>query len=857
MTPRRWALSALAAAALVLLAGRVLAAWYTDFLWYQAMGATSLWRAKTMNAWLLRALSAVAGSVFVFLNVLAVRNSVVSLSLPRRVANLEIPEEVPGRYLTGAAALLSLLLGAALTIPQESTSWTLLGLVRYGVPFRDTDPFFHLDLGFFTYWLPFETALFYWSLLALVVAAAVVIFLYAITSSLRWERGELRVSSYVRRHFAVLAALLLVLLGWSYRLDQFTLLTNGTGPEGAFGYVDHRVLVHVNLVLMLFSWGAAALVGWAGWTGQLRLAAGAVGGLVLLSLMLHQALPAVVRRGGPEPDVDVREQDYLATRATYTQHAYEVNPLTPATPDAGFASSADIARGVPVWHSAALVRSAVRSGRAGVVASGQVGWQATPTGIVAELVERPAVADDAPAGGGAGASRGGGGGWTLTRLDATRADDRGAAVGPGVGGSDRAGADVVALPTPLVHDSAPGYEIVVDSLRSTPAAEIVSFRSRLAHAWSLQNLRLLFDPPGHPQERIVMRRDVRERVRTLTPFFAQGRSLTPLVYRDSLHWVVHLYAYSRTYPLSQHFVLRRDELSYLHHAATAVVQAGTGRVTLVLADTALDALTATWVRRFPEMFRRPEDIPSELAALLPPPVDAALARATAFARFGTRTEGGSNRHVPPEAFVEAASPEGETLVALPGPTPRVATTVPVLDAGDSVEAIVMTTGGARPTTLRYELPAGSGPRWPTVSDMLRRRADSAAGAPAAPGAAVAPAPRDAGAPRGRLLAVPFDSGVAFVQPFYTLHADGTPILARVSVLAGGAPRVVRDLAELAGAARPPADTMFPATPAAFRERVEGLYDQMRAALQRGDWTAFGRAYDELGRVLGRAPRGRP
>src|SRR5215217_937648 len=139
MTPRRWVITVLAAVAVVLLAGRVLAAWYTDYLWHQAMGATSLWRARTVNAWLLRALSAVAGSAFVFMNVLAVRNSVVSLSLPRRVANLEIPEEVPGRYLTGAAALLSVLLGAVLTIPQESTSWTLLGLVRYGVPFRDTD----------------------------------------------------------------------------------------------------------------------------------------------------------------------------------------------------------------------------------------------------------------------------------------------------------------------------------------------------------------------------------------------------------------------------------------------------------------------------------------------------------------------------------------------------------------------------------------------------------------------------------------------------------------------------------------------------------------------------------------------
>ena len=844
MTPRRWVISALAAVAVVLLAGRVLAAWYADYLWYDAMGAVALWRAKTMNAWLLRALSAVAGSAFIFMNVLAVRNSVVSLSLPRRVANLEIPEEVPGRYLTLAAAVLSVALGAVLTIPQESTSWTLLGLVRYGVPFRDSDPYFHQDLGFFTYWLPFETALFYWCLLALVLAAAVVIFLYAITSSLRWERGELRVSSYVRRHLAVLAALLLVLLGWSYRLDQYTLLANGTGPEGAFGYVDHRVLVHVNLVLMLFSWGAAALVGYAAWTGQLRLAAGTVGGLVLLSLMLHQALPAVVRRGGPDPDIEAREMDYLATRASYTRNAFATNRVTRAAPGTSFPTIAELARGVPAWHASALSRAALRGGRAGVP-TGQVGWRATPMGIVAELLERPGE-QSAAAGPAPGPARTAPS-WTLLRVDATRADERGAVIAPGDGAA--AATEAIPLPQPLVHDSATGYLIVSDTLGAVPAAEIVSLGSRLAHGWSLQNMRLLFGAPLHADARIVLHRDVRDRVRTLAPFFLQGRSLTPLLHRDSLHWALHLYSYSHTYPLSQHFVLRREELAYLHHAATAVVQAATGRVTLVLADSAPDPLTATWAARFPELFRQPDDIPPDLAALLPPPTDGAVAQAAAFARFGTRSAGGGNRHVSAEALTEAGAPEGETLVALPGPGTalQLATATPILDSSDRVTAVVVTTGGARPRSRWYELHAPS-PRWPAIGDRLRRRADSTiAGA----------RPRDTGAPRGRLLAVPLDSGAAFVQPFYTLHADGSPLLARVAMLVGDSIRVMRDVAELAAAARPPADSTLPATPHAFRERVEALYDQMRSAMQRGDMIGFGRAYEELGRLLGRAPRARP
>jgi len=40
----------------------------------------------------------------------------------------------------------------------------------------------------------------------------------------------------------------------------------------------------------------------------------------------------------------------------------------------------------------------------------------------------------------------------------------------------------------------------------------------------------------------------------------------------------------------------------------------------------------------------------------------------------------------------------------------------------------------------------------------------------------------------------------------------------------------------------------------LRARATRLYEAMRDAMRRGDWTAFGEAYDALGALLGRAPR---
>ena len=93
MKARRWWLLAIGGIALALLAGRALSAAYTDFRWYEAMGALPLWRARFATVTTLRLASGAVATAFIFANLWAVRRTVVSLRLPRRLANIEIAEE--------------------------------------------------------------------------------------------------------------------------------------------------------------------------------------------------------------------------------------------------------------------------------------------------------------------------------------------------------------------------------------------------------------------------------------------------------------------------------------------------------------------------------------------------------------------------------------------------------------------------------------------------------------------------------------------------------------------------------------------------------------------------------------------
>src|SRR5579862_5809390 len=153
MTARRWLLVGIAVLALLLLAGRAVAGLYADYLWYDALGASSLWWTRMGALGLLRGGCAVVAGLYSFANLYAVRQSVVSLVLQRQLANVEFNEEVPGRYLLGAAVVASAALAVSLAAPQDDWVTFLSARSVWTSPFGEADPYTSSDLGFFVYWI--------------------------------------------------------------------------------------------------------------------------------------------------------------------------------------------------------------------------------------------------------------------------------------------------------------------------------------------------------------------------------------------------------------------------------------------------------------------------------------------------------------------------------------------------------------------------------------------------------------------------------------------------------------------------------------------------------------------------------
>jgi uncharacterized protein len=816
VTTRRVVIGTLVAAALVLSLGRWASEQYTDSLWYAALGASDIWRARFVDGMGMRAASFLIASAFAFVNFYAVRQSVVSLVLPRRIANIEIGEEVPSRYLLLVTVGLSAVIGVALSMPGDM--WSTALLARIGRPFGESDPEFGADLGFFVYWLPFESALYYWTMLLLLVVIGAVILLYALTPSLRWARGALYVSAYVRRHFTMLGGILLLGLAWSYRLGMYRLLAEGSGPGGTFTSLDHRVTVPATLVLALITLCAAFVVLWAGWSGQMRLAFFSVSAVLLLSLVARTVAPLVARRSVDPNATDVQERPYQATRLSYTRRGYGiVERMRAETLGVGFRSTVELAGRTAVWDATMLRRFAERERDVVVIGTG-AGWSASSSALSALLVER-----------GEDAASDGRELWSLGRFDAADADERGQPVRAPASG--RFGDETV-IPEPAVYDSAPAYSLHSDSLQRLAGVEMVTTRSRLAHAWARQNFRLLFGDLPLDRPMILERRDVRERVRALAPFFVQGSEILPVVADDSLYWALELYAASDDYPLAERFHFLGAQRGYFQHAATALLHAASGRVRLVLA-LAPEPITASWAARFPRLFVRPNALSPALQAALPPIVDGAQAQTLAFAEAGFRGDSLEVRHPASLDAADSVISREPLRAVIPGV--GLAALWTLLDPQDRVRGMVAAVGGVTRETIWIPV-AADGLRWSDTVERLRT-ADSTAA--------------DESLAHAPVRALPLAGKPLYLQAAFRWRAGATPALARVATVVGDTTRAGATLAAALGlTAREPGAAV--AAPSDLRTRASALYTEMRDAMRRGDWSAFGRALDALGSAL-RAP----
>jgi uncharacterized membrane protein (UPF0182 family) len=633
-----------------LLQAYVLARILPHALWFQELGQLDVFErtaAAKAKLWLL-----VAGCAAAFTG--------ANLALAAARAG------VPRSRTRTLAVVVAAFVAGTLFASVFARDWQAFVLWSHRQPFGVEDPVSGKDVGFFVFTLPFLRLL---SMLALALVAAATVAVALVYGA----RGRLQVrppraTPEAEAHIAALAAAFLLALAWRLQLERY-LLELAQPPPGVrdavagAGYVDVRVrspaLAAMSWLAIALACGCLAAPRLSPRRARLALAAPA-GALLATWVLVGWWLPALVQRFSVDPNPLVSEQRYLqrsitATRSGLGLDAIDVRAYRPT----GALTAADISRArarlarVNVWDRGVIearTRELVtetphyRPERAAFDTTKVDGRRQLTMTSARELDLRPV---------------GGGRSWANDRLTYTH----------GLGLTRFSATEIEGDGQPRLLDAGLGTRqpriyfgnfpagaprwVLADTRRpeqdlppSSPAGARpyhydgpggIALSSRLrraAFALELGSKDLLISDDVTPATRLLLHRDVRDRLTTLAPFIRWDSRPTPIAVGGRIVFLADGYTTSTSYPNAEQTRLGGAAVSYARASVRATVDAFTGRVDLYLADTA-DPVARAWAEAFPSLFRRPAQMPGWLRRRLRYPYDLFRAQASAYERFHT------------------------------------------------------------------------------------------------------------------------------------------------------------------------------------------------------------------------------
>ena len=311
-----------------LLAGSRLLDYYVNWLWFGEVGYRGVFNTIVLTR--------VLQFLLVTLAFAAMAGVTLAVAFRSRPVFVQVsgPEDPVARYRTLIIQRLRLFaLGVPLLIGVIAGSaaqgdWQTVQMFINSSPFGITDPVFNIDIGFYAFELPF-----YRWVLDLMFAAVALCFVLSLVThyifgGIRLTGRSGQVSVAARAQLAVLAGIFVLLKAVAYGLDRYYLLfspSNGGVFSGA-SYTDLYAVLPAKLILLFISLICAAAFFAAVFRQSLQLPSIAIALLVLSSVLVGAAWPAVLEQFVVRPNANDRERIPILHNIEATQQAYGLTP---------------------------------------------------------------------------------------------------------------------------------------------------------------------------------------------------------------------------------------------------------------------------------------------------------------------------------------------------------------------------------------------------------------------------------------------------------------------------------------------------------------------------------------------------
>ena len=559
------------------------------------------------------------------------------------------------RVIAGVAGLL-----AALVAWREVHNWGVFLQFLYQVPYGANDPLYDKDIGFYLFSLPAYVVIKNWMLLTLFLSALFAGVVYWVHGDIEYDARRRSMSPTAIGHGSVLLGFFFAVKAWSYGLDRYLLLYGDNGVVVGASYTD----IHVGLPALWLLIGLSIVAASAAWANlrvrSYRLPAAAAVLVFGGSFVLSGVVPGIFQRAFVKPDELERERPYIERNIALTQQAYNLHQITakpfPADQDLTFksleANKATIDN-IRLWDSQPLMDAYVqlqeirtyykfhdvdvdrywldaayqsvmlsaRELKSSLLPPNAQTWVnrhvlfTHGNGVVMSPVARKSTEGLPP----------------FYLRDIPPVATGGPEIRePRIYYGEETDTYVIVKGSTPEFDYPKGKDNSYAAYDGTGGVPVGGVARRILFAWYFNDVNLLLSSYITGDSRIMIRRNIQERVRTIAPFLRLDHDPYLVISDGKLFWIQDAYTTSDYFPYAQ--PAQGLGLNYIRNSVKVVVDAYNGTVDFYLMD-AVEPIAATYQRIFPGLFKPFAAMPPDLQKHIRYPEDLFLIQARLYQTY--------------------------------------------------------------------------------------------------------------------------------------------------------------------------------------------------------------------------------
>lgn len=608
---------------------------YTDWLWFGEVGFQTIFSTLVWTK--------IGFSIFLFLLFFLIVWGNIKLAGRFTPQNLDwydensvflkdskIPTGKIKRIIFYITLFLSFLMGT-----NGLARWQEILYFFHGGAFGIQDPIFHRDIGFYIFQKPFYDFLSDWLFTAIIFAFIGVLIIYFINHAISFLRGKFSINPHTIQHLCLLLALMALLKGFQYWLASFDLLysTRSSALYGA-SYTDIHAQLLAYHVLIVVTVLVAFMLLVNMRLQKIRNLAIPLILWVAVSFLLSTVYPEIVQKFSVTPNEFAREKPYIENNIQFTNAAYGLDKIKESDFPVADSLNRDVInrnaptiRNIRLWDHRPLLSTykQIQVIRQYYdfhdvdIDRYHIGDEYVQTMLSAREITAP----PSPS-------------WINDHLVFTH--------GYGLAATRVNEVAPEGLPTLLVKDIPPvspvgmkidrpeiyfgetqsdyilvktkekeldypkGNDNVYSIYQGTAGILLDSYFRKLMFSYLFGSSDLLFTHQLTPDSRIVYRRRITDRVKTIMPFLTYDPDPYIVISGGKLFWILDGYTESDRYPYSQPY---NDDFNYIRNSVKVVVDAYNGTVWFYVIDPS-DPIIQTWMKIFPDAFKPIDQMPPDL-----------------------------------------------------------------------------------------------------------------------------------------------------------------------------------------------------------------------------------------------------